>query len=396
MKKLYLDRFNTFVLLLFLGLFTLIGLEFNIPRSPIFILSFVVYLILLFLVILLYHRFQKKWIISVLPMLAIQLIYIVNYKGELYWILYQFSFIFIILVIANVSFDKKQAILIYTCSIALQLLILYMSINFQENMLMVSIPFLDRNPNANGVAAFAFLISFFSITSQVIISNKYSKIMSLASFLIYLVSILGTDTRSLLLSTIAMLTTFFIWDKIIVNKRKFYSYFWIIVIILITFIFVYPNLDLYLSNFNSLNNYIVNLTGKRIFSGRELIWRGLLRLIRKKPLFGYGSGIHAEDFFVSDLTSHNLYLEISLQTGLIGLTLFFIFLFFLWKNFYSAKDDLSIKIAGSYFVGLMVYQLFELSLLQSTVYIAITSWILLAFSMALTNNNTKPTKENFK
>lgn len=396
MKKLYLDRFNTFVLLLFLGLFTLIGLEFNIPRSPIFILSFVVYLILLFLVILLYHRFQKKWIISVLPMLAIQLIYIVNYKGELYWILYQFSFIFIILVIANVSFDKKQAILIYTCSIALQLLILYMSINFQENMLMVSIPFLDRNPNANGVAAFAFLISFFSITSQVIISNKYSKIMSLASFLIYLVSILGTDTRSLLLSTIAMLTTFFIWEKIIVNKRKFYSYFWIIVIILITFIFVYPNLDLYLSNFNSLNNYIVNLTGKRIFSGRELIWRGLLRLISKKPLFGYGSGIHAEDFFVSDLTSHNLYLEISLQTGLIGLTLFFIFLFFLWKNFYSAKDDLSIKIAGSYFVGLMVYQLFELSLLQSTVYIAITSWILLAFSMALTNNNTKPTKENFK
>ena len=88
-------------------------------------------------------------------------------------------------------------------------------------------------------------------------------------------------------------------------------------------------------------------TYRRIADGRLLLYYGLTRKIKEKPLFGYGMGDTEEIVMNSNpnriRNPHNEYLCIATQSGLIGLSLFLLWIgsiFFLsfgqstsWRNF---------------------------------------------------------------
>src|SRR5699024_11826901 len=102
----------------------------------------------------------------------------------------------------------------------------------------------------------------------------------------------------------------------------------ITIVFLITFIF--PNLSE--SNLgNKVDFYIQNITGKSLFTGREYIWLNTINLVSEKPYFGYGMSARLPDLMMTKYDAHNTYLQITLETGYIGLILYLLILYKLWR-----------------------------------------------------------------
>jgi O-antigen ligase len=127
-------------------------------------------------------------------------------------------------------------------------------------------------------------------------------------------------------------------------------------------------------------------TGKNLLSGRDYIWNILLDLISNKLWLGYGAGALPSHFFDTDLSSHNLYLQISLQVGILGLILLLIFLYFIWMKLRLSLNDKKTALVASYFVGIIIYQLFEITLTQNNFGLAIIQWLIIGLGLSLSFN----------
>ena len=92
---------------------------------------------------------------------------------------------------------------------------------------------------------------------------------------------------------------------------------WILFASLIIIIVIYPQFDRF-PFYEEVSNYIYIHTGKIFFSGRNEIWIEALNIAKKSPLLGYGLD-YSQQF---DISVHNSYLNILLQTGILGIFAF--------------------------------------------------------------------------
>lgn len=110
------------------------------------------------------------------------------------------------------------------------------------------------------------------------------------------------------------------------------------IILLIIFLIVILNLDKIIAilikmirNFNistySLNTFLKMMegNGEAIYSSRISIWKDAIYLFVQKPLLGYGFGYFE---LIYNGYTHNLFLDIAVSSGLVGLTLFFVVLIY--------------------------------------------------------------------
>lgn len=84
---------------------------------------------------------------------------------------------------------------------------------------------------------------------------------------------------------------------------------------------------------NYLSAWIYDYLGKgATLSGRTYIWAATMENIKNSPIYGHGlnaNGLWAENvtFQGKVFSSHNMFLEVLIQTGIIGLVLYLLFLF---------------------------------------------------------------------
>ena len=120
----------------------------------------------------------------------------------------------------------------------------------------------------------------------------------------------------------------------------------------------------------------------KIFFRKKDIWLALIELIKQRLLIGYGASASPQQFLPIGLSSHNLYLQIALQSGLTGLALLILLFWNIWKLFYRKVDSIYVKLAASFFVAAMVYQLFEVSLTQNNLAIGILIWLITSIGVS--------------
>jgi len=157
---------------------------------------------------------------------------------------------------------------------------------------------------------------------------------------------------------------------------------------LLSFIFVYPKL-IYWSKFPVVSEFVYTYTGKRLLSGRDRIWEQLTELINKKPILGHGTGTIPEDVIGISLSSHNLYLQTALQNGYLGLSLLFILFFIVWKSFWHSRKEYSTRLSASFFIGILVYQSFEVVLTQNKMDTALMFWFIISIGVSNSINHVK-------
>lgn len=247
------------------------------------------------------------------------------------------------------------------------------------------------NPNTLGIVMyvilFIHLIAF--VVKKDIINRTFFVFIVFADLVILLVS----TSRSVWFALFVAVFTYLSYNVINKNKFNYRISFMIILFVAMSITYIYPKL--YSMDFGwKLNNYIYNYTGKNLFSGRQELWSHLLFFIEKKPFLGYGVSSSPSDFFQTDLASHNTYIAVLLQTGLVGLVFYFLILFVVWELLYVETtrglfNVQSSKLLFSFFAGLLIYQVFEMTLIKGGYSIDVLQWMLIAIGIGAINSQRK-------
>jgi len=235
----------------------------------------------------------------------------------------------------------------------------------------------------NALGAFIYFISFFNISALYETKILSKKILFSISTICSIIIIFQCRARAVWLAIIAMIITLCLWKFITKNKRKFSIYLFTIFALIFIGVFIYPSLQT--SNYIlQIDQILIGYTGKSIFSGRNKIWSILLSVINEKIVFGHGASALPRNFIYTNLSSHNLYLQTILQTGIVGVLALLGIVTFIWKKFWAKKDIKQVKISAAFLVSILVYQTFEVSLTQNNLSLGILQWLVLSVGLSKT------------
>lgn len=212
-------------------------------------------------------------------------------------------------------------------------------------------------------------LSFF-----IVVTVKRKFLVWVPLVFIYLLMIERTSA----MVTLFLILAYYFLPRLTSNYRSINRLFWVIIALLISFIVLY--VLLFNTSFGlEINDMIRQLTNKNLFSGRQAIWSSVFDAVSKKPVFGYGFNPDVLLAYKVKFSPHNVYLYILLQTGFCGFILFIAYLYAIWQNL-AFKFTLNNRISLSYFIALLVYMNFELTLVASTMVVG------LYYSLAISLN----------
>lgn len=237
---------------------------------------------------------------------------------------------------------------------------------------------------------------YYSICSYIIFEFSYfcfcrhkNKILTA---LILSALLLLFKSRSSIIMMITMLVFYYLlkWIK---TKKQFV----IIFIAVSVIVFLIP--ELYMKIYSSQNAEFLNLlakqyTGKNLFSGRNIIWPVLdewLNRDLKTWLFGLGGEFVGGSFFydlvISDVvvSTHNLFLFLRGQGGMVFFCLFIFIVYNIYSQFYDFLDDEYICIGSAYLLALMIRASFDLLLMANRFVDSMFSWFVISLILGYVN-----------
>jgi len=90
------------------------------------------------------------------------------------------------------------------------------------------------------------------------------------------------------------------------------------------------------------------------------------------------AGTEAQSVTGFSWSSHNLYLQTTLQVGFVGLAALFVLLWVVWRQLWHRRRTPFARVAGAFLVGTLVHQMFEVSLTQVNLANGFLVWLVLA------------------
>lgn len=202
-----------------------------------------------------------------------------------------------------------------------------------------------------------------------------------------LVSIIfRTSSRSILLVALITVFVYMFWKRIIKNKFRYIAFLLLVFASIFLFMIIYVY---WYSNPNSIvlivNEFSRKVFGKNLYSGRQVLWSNVLVKIKDNLVWGYGTGVSGGALIESGISVHNLYLQLLVQNGILGLGSFLILLISIWMIFWKSRGHFLTRLSASFFIASIVHNTFELILLQNHMSMAFFQWFI--FSIGASNSN---------
>lgn len=165
-------------------------------------------------------------------------------------------------------------------------------------------------------------------------------LLGIICLMISLLGILGSYSRSTLLVAVIMFVVTVLFSK----PKNFMVFSIFSVVIILGIIYFFPN---FVDRFMTIEENINESGG----SGRFYLWGEALKIFSEHPLLGVGAG-QTRLYSAINHESHNLYLQMLCETGIVG---FFLFLFLWFAPFFQIrrKSELSFF----FFISLLGYSL---------------------------------------
>lgn len=373
MKKIKVDSFTSTIFVLILLFYVVAILSDVSILSVLGKYGFVMFMVLIFVSQLETFHPNKKDLVLFSPFMAFILSYMVNLSQsfKMNGIMIVFNllvYLIIIYLVSKISWDRLQ---LRTLSY-----MYFIAVPFLYLLAFVATGIL----NTNTIGAYIYFLSFFPLLYIADMHRSKRRVYTLLVLAVSFLVILATSTRSIMLSAAAGFVSYFLWKFITSRRVLFKGYFLAIVAGLYGVTAIYPYMHRW-SSFEYFNNLSLALTGKRIMSGRNTIWAQLIDLISERPFFGYGSSVVPENYLTTSLSAHNLYLQIGLQVGIVGLVFLVIFFYYIWKTYGKNPNEPKVRLAASFFVSILIYQAFEVSLTQNQFGIGLLQWLIIAFGL---------------
>lgn len=121
-----------------------------------------------------------------------------------------------------------------------------------------------------------------------------------------------------------------------------------------------------------------------ILSGRDLLWISVVDLISVKPFLGWGPSALLENLTEQHtMSTHNLYLQITLQVGLVGILVFMAIIFKIWNVMYYGRGSRIVQISASFLVAVLFHQMFSISLTQNSLAFGFGMWFIVSVGIGV-------------
>jgi O-antigen ligase len=207
------------------------------------------------------------------------------------------------------------------------------------------------NPNITGAIGFLVMIN------SVLASTKNRRGLFRIIFIFGLLVIILSNSRSIYLSIISYAFTYLLYNNFKNIKKRRFFYF-LLIILMVSFVYLYSSQSVLLYR---IDNIISHYSGKNFYSGRQQFWGNLLEEILRKPILGYGTSTTPFNLLDVSLSSHNLYLQVGIQAGIVGIGLLILFFYKLFFYFCESSTREG-RIGAAILVSTMIHQIFEVSL----------------------------------
>ncbi|MDP3293537.1 MAG: O-antigen ligase family protein [Nevskia sp.] len=209
------------------------------------------------------------------------------------------------------------------------------------------------------------------------------RIFSSLLFFVFL-SYLGIsyDFRALIYLSFTIFGLFTIFNVAQYNRFRPLLMFTFLISAMSLFFYFYIHIDDFEIT-QQLNLLTQDKTGRQLTSGRQDLWPFILDYAMNTPIYGAGGGVLPKDFLSADFSSHNYYLQLFLQKGLIGLFLIFIFTMNIWNLMNRAQwGDARVNFSASVFLAFLVHNVTEVLMFQNALMVSIPAWIVISFGAA--------------
>lgn len=143
----------------------------------------------------------------------------------------------------------------------------------------------------------------------------------------------------------------------------------------------------------SLDALFVEYSGRNAASGRQIIWPIIMASVAERPWDGLGTGATFASLYPDKpWSAHNYFLQTYLQTGLLGLVSLLFLLLTIWMAIgrpkRSEKHGIYLSVA---YVVLLINMAFEVFLMQVSLYIGLSAWMMLGLGIGLLGPRPHPT-----
>jgi O-antigen ligase len=238
------------------------------------------------------------------------------------------------------------------------------------------------NPNVMAMytlVVFSLLLIVYNYDINDFVSDK---LILICSILLYLI-ILLTGSRSAFLSVNILLAIYIVYPYIQGRSFLYNTLFIISLLGPITLALVLLN-SKSLGYYEYIQSVSTELFGKQtILYERGIIWSKMINIILDNPIIGVGSGYTPSDFMNTGLSGHNLYLQIAMQSGILGLLSVFYLLWYLWDVLCRYGGGTPARVSASFLICVLFHQMFEVVLFQNNIPIAVGMWLVLSIGLGL-------------
>lgn len=227
-----------------------------------------------------------------------------------------------------------------------------------------------QNPN---VAAMAVFLAW------PILSSRHTKYAGLWIGLVTLVVALLVGTTSSRSVILGVLIGAFVFGIAAVMSSPLRRLIGFIALMMVSPVIVLSAVSKFWLRLFDFDKWFISFMNKSLFSSRDEIWGQALAEIGKSPLLGAGGGATMTIAEYGALSIHNLFLQVTYQVGLLGLVVLIWILYALWRPVAQWSSDHGARVAMGAFAGMMVIQIFEVTLTQNNMALSLPFWAILGF-----------------
>lgn len=250
----------------------------------------------------------------------------------------------------------------------------------------------------NTTPAIFLFITCIAVIISIYHFNKSKNIIYMFSLIIFITMTVFLSyfhqSRTALLTAVIIFTTFGAFIFLKPNKNTLNYLFSLIIISMFLLTYFYINInDFYLYDY--FNNYSQELFHKNIDSSRPWLWRESLLILNdwQSYILGAGTGKLPELDGFTNSSFHNTYIQLFIQNGILGLMILILLFRKLWILLTSNELNMLTYFTLSLFIGILVYNCFETTLLQNKTFLGIVEWLALGvgyqYSTKIENFNNK-------
>ena len=190
------------------------------------------------------------------------------------------------------------------------------------------------------------------------------------------------DSRTSLLSLAVIAIVFLVLRyKKNISVVKLDVAFWLVILILLTLCVIYANVRQY-GWYERINAYSWLYFNKNLDTSRPVLWKSsFMSLSWWQRIVGAGTGKLPDIERYKNSSFHNTYLQLIMQNGIVGLVCLILIFWVLWKCITKHYNDTAQIVVLSTFIGVLVYNCFEVTLIQNKTFLGMIQWLVISIGM---------------